>query len=425
MTAKRRIPLRHVIAVFIGNGLEFYDFLTFAYFEVYIGHAFFPSTNPSMSLLASTATFGVGFLTRPIGAIVIGGMGDRVGRKPAMLLSFWIMGIAILGVALTPSYAQIGIAAPVLVVLWRLLQGFALGGNVGPTTAYMVEAAPAMNRGFYTAMQYATQDCAGLTASVVGLSLSLVLSKAALGDWGWRVAFLIGVAIVPFGIYLRRDLPETLRIGDADEAPAAGAAEPRARVRDHMRIIVLGLVMLGGTTIGSYTLNYMTTYALDTLRLAAGFAFGVGIVNTAFSIVWETLSGILSDKFGRKPVALGPGIVLLISILPGFWIIGHFRTAIALYAVVAWLASIASLAVTPPIIMISETLPPSIRSGAVATVYAFAIAIFGGSVHSVITALIATTHNPMAPAWYWTGAALCFLIAVALTRESAPAKTMR
>ena len=152
---RMRVPLRHVLAVFIGNGLEFYDFLTFSYFAVYISRSFFPQGDPTAALLATLATFGAGFVTRPVGAIVIGRMGDRIGRKPAMLITFSLMGLAIIGLACTPSYDRIGYAAPALVLLFRLLQGFALGGEVGPTTAYMMEAAPASRRGLYLAMQYA------------------------------------------------------------------------------------------------------------------------------------------------------------------------------------------------------------------------------------------------------------------------------
>jgi MHS family citrate/tricarballylate:H+ symporter-like MFS transporter len=416
----RPVPIRHVIAVFIGNGLEFYDFLTFSYFAVYIGRTFFPSHNPATSLLASLATFGIGFVTRPIGAVVIGGMGDRVGRKPAMLLSFSLMGAAIIGLVLTPSYAQIGLAGPVLVVLLRLVQGFALGGEVGPTTAYMAEVAPPERRALYLCMQYATQDAAILLAGFIGVVLAKLLSDQQLQDWGWRVAMVIGALVVPFGLYVRSQLPETLeRTVDLAATTPAGI---RSRVKSHWVIIVLGLLMLTGTTIGSYSIGYMTTYALDTLKLSAVIAFGATIINGGFSIISEVWSGWLADKFGRKLVMLIPGVLLLVSIFPGFWIIDHFRNAWALYGAETVMVFLAGVSTVPAIVTLTESLPPAIRSGALATIYAFAISIFGGSTQFVIKWLLQRTGDPLAPAYYWTGAMLLALIAMALAPETAPAK---
>jgi MFS family permease len=427
--ARPRIPLRHVIAVFVGNGLEFYDFLTFSYFAVYISRTFFPGGNPSTALLATLATFGAGFLTRPIGAIVIGGMGDRIGRKPAMVFSFTLMGIAIVGLALTPSYATIGPAAPVMVILFRLVQGFALGGEVGPTTAYMAEAAPPHRRGLYLSMQYATQDCAVLMAGLVGTFLAAYLSAQQLQDWGWRLAMLLGAVIVPFGIMVRRSLPETLERqsaapGDPAGAPiVATAALPlRVRMRPYLPIIVLGLMMLTAGTIGSYTLGYMTTYALDTLHLPASISFTLIIINGAFSVVGEAFSGWLSDKVGRKPVMIIPGVMLLLAILPCFWVIDHARSVWALYGAESVMSILAAISAVPVIVTITETLPAHIRSGAVATIYAFAISIFGGSTQFVLKLLIDRTGNPLAPAYYWTGAAMVGLIAMILVAESAPVR---
>jgi MFS family permease len=204
-----RVAPRQIAAVVIGNALEFYDFLTYAFFAVQIGHAFFPSRNPSSSLLLSLATFGAGFLMRPVGGVVIGRMGDRVGRKPAMLLSFSCMGIAMTGLALTPTYASIGIAAPLLVITFRLLQGFALGGEVGPTTAYLMEAAPLEKRGLYASLQYSTQGLAVMTAGLIGVLLARLLEPEALDAWGWRVALQVGTLKVPFGLFIRRSHPET------------------------------------------------------------------------------------------------------------------------------------------------------------------------------------------------------------------------
>jgi MFS family permease len=413
------------MAVFVGNGLEFYDFLTFSYFAVYIARTFYPSESPATGLLATLATFGAGFLTRPIGAIVIGGMGDRIGRKPAMLVSFSLMGFAIIGLALTPSYEAIGIAAPVLVVLFRLVQGFALGGEVGPTTAFMAEAAPPHRRGLYLSMQFVTQDCAVLVAGVIGTTLAVLLTEQQLQAWGWRAAMLLGAVIVPFGLILRRTLPETLhRADDAALAPDAttGALTLRAKIRPFLGIVVLGLMMLVAGTIGSYTTGYMTTYALTTLQLTASVSFGVIIINGGFGVIFEALSGWLSDRYGRKPVMIIPGALLLVSILPCFWVIDHFRNVWAFYGAESVMVILAALSAVPIIVTITESLPKSIRSGAVATIYAFAISIFGGSTQFVITWLIGVTNNPLAPAYYWTAAVAFGLFAMLLVRETAPVK---
>jgi len=238
---------------------------------------------------------------------------------------------------------------------------------------------------------------------------------------------------VPFGIAVRRSLPETLeRTPEAHAAvPLAGAAsvpvvhaEPTSgrRVRPFLPIVVLGLMMLTAGTIGSYTLSYMTTYALDTLHLAATISFTLIIINGAFSVAFEALSGWLSDRFGRKPVMIVPMILLILSILPCFWLIGHARSLWVLYGAEGVMSMFAAVASVPVIVTITETLPPHIRSGAVATIYAFAISIFGGSTQFMLKFLIEKTGNPLAPAFYWTGAALVGLVAMILVRESAPAK---
>lgn len=424
--ARRAVPIRHVMAVFVGNGLEFYDFLTFSYFAVYIARTFYPEESGAAGLLATLATFGAGFVTRPIGAIILGRMGDTIGRKPTMLITFSMMGLAITGLALTPSYNAIGYAAPALVLLFRLVQGFALGGEVGPTTAFMAEAAPPHRRGFYLSMQYATQDSASLVAGCIGVALANLLTDTQLQEWGWRAAMLLGASIVPFGLMLRRSLPETLhKADDAALAPDAttGSLSLRARIRPYLAITVLGLMMLTASTIGAYTISYMTTYALDTLHLSAALAFGVTIVNGSFSVAFEALSGWLSDRFGRKPVMIIPGILLVLAIFPCFWAIDHFRNVTALYGAEAIMVIFAAVSSVPVIVTITEQLPPSIRSGAVATIYAFAISIFGGSTQFMIKWLITVTANPLAPAYYWTGAAIIGLIAMMLVRESAPVKT--
>jgi len=426
-TANGSVPLRHVAAVAVGNALGFYDFLTYVYFAVYIGKAFFPSHSPTISLLATFGASFIGFVARPVGAMIIGPMGDRIGRKAAMTLSFALMGVGVLGVALTPSYAQIGIAAPILVIVFRIVQGFALGGEVGPTTAYLVEAAPPARRGFYASLQYATQDAGVLVAGLVGTLLAATLSADQLQGWGWRLAIVIGAAIVPFGLWLRRSLPETLHAADDAALAPDGALNARGKVqlRPYLLLIVLGLMMLASGTIGSYVSSYMTTYALNTLHMPATVAFGVIIVNGGFSVLFEPLSGWLSDRFGRKPVMLLPGFALLLSIFPAFWIIATYRTTATFYAAIAWTTTLAALSTTPVVTVLTEQLPKRVRSGVVAIVYAFAISIFGGSTQVVLTGLLGWTQNPLAPAYYWTAAAVVGLIAMALVTESAPGKIKR
>jgi MFS family permease len=419
------IPASHVVAVVIGNGLEFYDFLCFATFAVYIGRTFFPFHSGYLSLLSSLVTFGVGFVTRPIGGIVLGSLGDRIGRKPAMLISFMLIGIGMLGLALTPSFAQIGIAAPILIVCFRLVQGFALGGEVGPTTAYMIEAAPRMRRGYYGSMQYTSQFTAVLVGACIGVILASSLNASELQDWGWRVAFLLGVIVVPFGIYIRRTLPESLHAADdAALSPdaTAGSMTVRERLGPHAKVLVLSFILLANGTISTYVINYMTTFALTTLRLPATIAFGVTVVTAGVTVSLTPLSGILSDRFGRKPVMIFPSLAFLVLLLPLFWLMLRSPNALLIYGIMALIAALSALGLTPIIVAFTELMPRSVRSGAVSTVYAFAIAIFGGSAQAIVTWLLKVTGDAMAPAYYLMAASVLGLIAMFLMPESAPAK---
>jgi len=261
-TAPTGLPARHVFAVALGNAIEFYDFVTYAFFAAQIGRAFFPSDTPGTSLLASLATFGVGFLTRPLGAFVLGRLGDRLGRKPAMLISFMLIGVGVTGLPLIPPYSSIGILAPILAIGFRLIQGFALGGEVGPSTAFLMEAAPPLRRGFYISLQATSADVAVMVAGLVGVGLASTLDAAALDSWGWRVALLAGAVIIPVGLVLRKTLVETLQ-------PAHGPADVPP-LRNYRRVAAAGLALLASGTTTNYLLNYMTTYANSTLECPPG-----------------------------------------------------------------------------------------------------------------------------------------------------------
>jgi MFS family permease len=409
------LPLRKVVAVGVGNALEFYDFLTFSFFAIQIGHSFFPESQTSHGLLYSLATFGVGFLTRPLGGVVIGMYGDRVGRKPAMVLSFALMGACILGLALTPSYAQIGIAAPILLVIFRLVQGFALGGEVGPTTAFLVEAAPPHRRGLYVSLQFMTQDLAVLAAGLAGFVLTTWLTPAALDAWGWRIAFLIGAAIVPMGLQMRRNLPDTLH--DTDR-PATTAQQRRLPVR----LIVLALMLMMAVTIYLYGLDYITTYAQDSLHMTPAAAFGATVMVGLCAVVADPVSGLLSDRIGRRPVMLGAVVILVLLLVPAYLVMTELKSAPVVFGAMGILAALQAFLANPALVTVTESLPVAVRSGGVAIIYAVAVSVFGGSTQFAVKALIDLTGSALAPAWYMTGAVIIGGIAMSLMRETAPVK---
>lgn len=409
-------PARQVAAVVCGNALEFYDFLTYAYFAVQIGRTFFPSGDPTASLLASLATFGAGFLTRPVGAIVIGRLADRRGRKPAMLLSFGLMGAAMLGIAATPSYAAIGLAAPILIIALRLVQGFALGGELGSSTAFLVEAAPPHRRGFYVSLQYVGQEAASFSAGVIGVVLASLLTPASLDAWGWRVAFLLGGLILPFGFYLRRSLVETLHFEEAAEVPAVGAA------RAYGRVLVFAFMILAAGTTVSYTTTYLATYAQATLGLPANVSLGATVASGVAGLIFSPIGGLLSDRFGRKPVMIIPWTLLLFAGIPAFWLMSELRTPAALYGAAFAISFLAATATSSNLVAVTESLPKHRRAGALALVYALAISMFGGGAQFFAAWLTKVTGSPLAPAWYMTTAVVVGLIAMVLMDESAPGR---
>ena len=405
-----------MLAVVVGNGLEFYDFVTYAFFAVQIGRTFFPSTSAAASLLASLATFGVGFLTRPLGALVIGRLGDRVGRKPAMLLSLVLIGVGVVGLPLIPSYASIGIVAPLLAIAFRLLQGFALGGEVGPSTAFLMEAAPRMRRGFYVSLQATSADAAVCIAGLVGVGLAGALDGPALEAWGWRVALLLGAVIIPVAFVIRRTLDETLL------HPGAGPPS-REPARSYTRVIVLGLVLLGTATTTNYLLQYMTTYASFTLGMPARVALGATAIIGFSGVICDPLGGWLSDRFGRKPVMIVPWLFLAVAVFPSFWLLERLRTGAALYGACAVLGSISTLSSATIIVAITESLPQRQRSTGIALTYALAISVFGGSTQFVVAWLIQVTGNPLAPAWYMFCGVIIGLVTLSQLPETAPVKT--
>lgn len=410
-----RLTRRVVAATVAGNALEFYDFVTYAFFAVYIGKAFFPATSAAVSLLLSVAVFGVGFVSRPLGGILIGAYADRAGRKPAMLLTIALITVGTLGLALTPSFASIGMAAPVIVMLCRLVQGLALGGEVGPSSAFLIEISPAGKRGLYGSWQLASQGIASLVAGALGMALTSSLSPADLQDWGWRVPFACGLLLIPVAIYLRRSMPETLEAGAVSGAPAATAAQAPARLRDHRGLLSLAILVVLGGTVATYVGNYMTTYAITTLKMTPTIAMSATLVVGFATLVFSLAGGWLSDRYGRKPVMLVPRILSAVLVYPAFMFLAEHRTTAALLGVTGLLAALNALASAVSLVTIPELLPRGIRAVGMSIAYAVGVALFGGTTQFVITWLIAVTGNPAAPAWYVTATSIvCALATFAL-----------
>ena len=413
-TTAPRITASQIVGVTLGNALEFYDFLIFTFFAVEIGHAFFPATDPQSSLLLALATFGAGFLTRPLGGFILGILGDRIGRRPAMLVSFALIGVASLGVALTPPYAAIGVAAPVLVLVWRLLQGFALGGEVGPSTAFLAEAAPPHRRGLYVSMQMFGQNVAVLIAGLVGLALARFLDDAALAAWGWRIAMALGVGVVPIGLILRRTLPETLPADPAAVAPPLSSYRRTA--------IIAFLALLSGT-IMTYVTNFLTTFAKTTLALPSNVAFWATVAVGIGGTIGAPLGGWLADRYGRRRIMILPTLLVCLLTLPAFWLLTVMPGKASLFVVGCGLRLAIGIALSAVLVHITEDFPVRVRSGALSIVYALAISIFGGSTQFVVAWLTGVTGSPLAPAWYMAAAAAIGVVALWFARETAPSKS--
>ena len=423
---------RDIIAATVGNALEFYDFLIYGLFAVQIGHAFFPAAKAYVSLMLSLATFGAGFLTRPIGALLLGAYADKVGRRSAMLLCLVMIGMSMAAIAVVPPYARIGVSAPVLAVLARLVQGFSLGGEVGANTAFLAEAALPERRGATVSWQGVSQLIALIAGSLVGVALASSLTAAALDTYGWRIAFLVGAVTVPVGYGLRANLHETLHERETDSPQARGitGASPAETIppgrgelaRRHWRIIVLGLVIIAAGTVGTYILDYIATYAQSTLHLSARAGFLATLAGCAAGVPAVLLAGRLSDRYGRRPINVWCNLAFLLAIYPVFAWVDAARSATALILGVAllWVLSIGNFGTFCA--AMTEALPRRIRSGAFGTAYATAIALFGGTTQLVVTWLIHLTGSAIAPAWYLTGCTLVGQIAYMLFPETAPVR---
>lgn len=407
------VPTRVVAATVAGNALEFYDFVTYAFFAVYIGKTFFPASTPLGSLLLSVAVFGVGFFARPVGGVLIGAYADRAGRRPAMLLTIALITIGTLGLALTPSYDSIGLAAPIIVVLCRLVQGLALGGEVGPSSAFLIESAPPARRGLYASWQLASQGAAGLVAGVMGLVLTHSLAPDEMLAWGWRVPFMVGLLLVPLALYLRHNMPETLHAVPSQQINSGVVGLKRKR-----GLIGLAVLVVIGGTVSTYVGNFMTTYAITTLKMSPVLAMGATVVGGLCTLVFSLLGGWLCDRFGRKPTMFWPRVAAAVLTVPAFMLLVANPTATTLFAVSGFLAALTAVSGAASLVAIPELLPRGIRATGMSIAYAIGVSLFGGTTQLVITWLIGVTGNPAAPAWYVAGASVVTALAMRAMPES-------
>ena len=394
---------RRVIAgTTIGNALEFFDFTVFTFLMLVIGPLFFPAASGYGQLLLTTATFGVGFLMRPVGGMLIGSYADRHGRRAAMTLTLWLMGLGCGLIALAPTYAQMGIAGPVIMVLARLIQGFAAGGEVGASTTLLVEHAPPSRRGFYSSWQFGSQSLGVMLGALVVALLTAALTPEQMKDWGWRVPFVIGILTVPVGAYIRRNLEETL-----EPQPAPGAARARS---DHqpLRRVLAGhkgavakgiLLVIGGMVCAQIIGFYMPAYANKELGLPATSTLSASVVLGAIGFVAAPFVGLLADRVGRKRVIFWARAATVAALLPCFqWLVSAPSSA-RLMTVIALLAILLALQTAPVITMLPELFPKAVRTTGMSVVYGLGISVFGGFAQFFVTWLH-VTRNPMAPAWY-------------------------
>jgi MFS family permease len=423
--APGRLPMKGIVAVVVGNWLEFYDFLVFTFFAVMIGDAFFPGASPIARLLGALATFGAGFFTRPIGAAVIGAYADRAGRRAALTLTLLLMALGSALVALTPSYAQIGVAAPIILVVARLIQGLSCGGEVGPATVYLLECAPVEKRAAITAWQGYSQQLAIFMGSLVGVVLSASLSREDLYAWGWRVPFLLGTLIAPVGLYIRRNLPETIDTSAPERSTVAVLGE---LARHHLRPVILGMLIISGGTISTYVFNYMNTYAITTLGLSPTIGTTITLTGSVASIAGVAV-GVWADRFGRKRILVASRVVFVAAIYPAYLVItSPAATPGLIIAMNAAENFVFSIGLGALYAFLAEAFPRAVRSSGLSILYALAVTIFGGTTQFVVAWLIDVTRDPLMPAWYQIIANAGSILGVVLLtphRESLAEKRLR
>ncbi|MBB4511440.1 MFS transporter [Paraburkholderia fungorum] len=404
---------RIVFSSSVGNALEWFDFLVYGYFATIIAKQFFPMHDEWLSTLLAIATFGISFLMRPLGAIVLGMYGDRKGRKAALTLAIALMMVGTFTMAVMPPYASIGLAAPVLILLARLVQGFAVGGEFGSATAFMVEHS-ASRRGYYASWQFASQGLAAITAAAFGSLLTAWMPPEQLNSWGWRLPFVFGLLVGPVGYYIRSHLDETPEFlalrkeREAGEAArqAAGKRQALPREKDasfsnQWVNLLLAVGIVAQSTVGVYVLQlYMPMYAVKQLHMPAAASFGVVVLNGGLQFLLSPVMGALSDRTGRIRIMLTTSILMGVLIYPMFALLQSHPT-------LGWLlllqgtAGIFKAAYSGPMpALMSEIFPTQVRSTGLSIGYSIGVTIFGGFAPTIVETFIHLTGDKLAPSYY-------------------------
>jgi MHS family proline/betaine transporter-like MFS transporter len=404
-----------VAAAAIGNALEWYDFIIFGFLSVVISRLFFPADSEYASLLLTTATFGAGFLMRPLGGVFLGIYADRKGRKAAMQMIIGLMTVAIAMITFAPPYAAIGVAAPLIILLARLLQGVATGGEWGSSTAFLIESAPAHRRGFYGSWQNTGQGLALLAGALISMFVTRSFTPDAFEGWAWRIPFFVGLLIGPVGLYIRRHLDETDAFLELRQDKKKN--EFLSTVATHFKELTICIGLFSGGTISFYViLLYMPTFATTQLHLPLSDALIAQSIGLACQAPLVPLFGALSDRIGRKPILIAALLPYLGLAYPLFVWVHANPTFVNLLIMQIVLCSLFGAFIGPFATVLAEQFPAEIRSTALGIVSNVAAVGFGGFAPFYVTWLIAATGSPIAPVFYVTfGTAIslvsaCFIV---------------
>lgn len=419
--SSRTATIGKIVRVASGNFLEMYDFIVYGYYATYIAAAFFPLHSQFASLMLSLVTFGAGYLMRPLGALVLGAYIDRKGRRRGLIVTLGLMAVGTLTIAITPGYQTIGLLAPAIVVVGRLLQGLSAGVELGGVSVYLSEIATPGNRGFYTSWQSASQQVAVIFTALVGLGLASVVPPAEMAAWGWRVPLLIGCLIIPLILWLRRSLEET-------EAFKRGVrprstAEVLGTIVRNWRPVLLGVMLSALTTTTFYLITaYTPTFGQRALHLDMYDSLLVTLCVGLSNFIWVPVGGALGDRIGRRPLLLAMPVVCLLTAYPALAWLAAAPTLAKLLAVELWFSLFFGVYNGAMIPFVIEMMPPTIKTAGFALAFSMATALLGGFTPAIATYMIEVTGNRAAPAiWLSFSAVLSFAAAVLAGHLPAPA----